>query len=150
MSNDEDVLMGRLRKLFSRVDRPPAAAMELVRQSFGLRTLDAELAELVADSAVDHPAVAVRAGTPEPRLLTFEAPDLAIEVQVGHGGLVGQLIPPVAARIALHQPTTPEPHWTAADERGRFAVENLVPGPFRLTCHRRAERPVTTAWVVQA
>ena len=53
------------------------------RAAIGWRTIDAELAELIADSAVDEPALLVR-GTAQPRTLTFEAPGLTIEIEAEH------------------------------------------------------------------
>ncbi|HEU5110970.1 MAG TPA: hypothetical protein VFT95_20715, partial [Micromonosporaceae bacterium] len=76
--DSDDALMARLGALFRTHDGPPAAAVELARLSFGLRTIAAELAALTADSATDRPLESVRSADVEaaPRLLTFEAADL--------------------------------------------------------------------------
>jgi hypothetical protein len=145
--------------MFRTQDGPPPYAVELAKLSFGLRTVDAELAALVADSGVDADAVAVRAGEPDDgsRLLTFEVGDpaaagqtAAVEVEISgvgrHRRLLGQLHPPVPATIEVRQPAAPGPRTVDADELGRFLVEEMAAGPFSLTCHRAGLRPVVTAW----
>ncbi len=142
--------------MLDRVDPPPAWMVDLAKLSFDLRGIDAELAELVADSRVDAPAVAVRSAAvaTEPRMLTFESDDLLVEVEVeddGRGGsvLTGQLVPAQPARIELRQPD--QPHRTVeVDELGRFAVDGLTAAPFSLVCHRADARPVASAWVAPA
>jgi hypothetical protein len=147
----DDALLARLASMFRNLDPPPSAAVELAKQSYTLRALDAELAALTADSSLDRPAVAVRSGGSDPRLLTFEAVGLAVEVEVqvsgaGRRRLLGQLLPPGPARIEFRQPAAPDPRWTDADDRGRFEVENLDPGPVSLICHQPGRRPIATEW----
>jgi len=155
---DDADLSARLRELLER-DAPPAMAVVLAKQSFGLRDLDVELAALVADSDVDALAVAVRADDDQgvgPRLLTFETvaadtgDQLAVELEVSGSGrsrrLLGQLHPPGPARIGVRQPSAEEPRWVDADDQGRFTVEDLRPGPFSLTCQAPGRAPVATAW----
>ena len=131
-------------------DVPPAHVVELAKQLYGLRNLDAELAALTADSAVDPAVVAVRDGGAATRLLTFETPDLAIEIEVSGTGrfrrVLGQLEPPGPAVIEIRQPSTPRSRRVDADERGRFVIERVEPGPVSLTCHRAGGRPVSTEW----
>lgn len=156
---DDAALLARLGEVIRRQDPVPPAAMELARRSFGLRTVDAELAALVGDSDVDPAALAVRRGDPNagPRLLTFEvagatpgAPTAAIEVEIDDTGrrprLFGQLHPPDAARIQLRQPGDAGTRSVTADDRGRFVIDELGPGPFSLTWHRPGHRPIITAW----
>jgi hypothetical protein len=151
-AGDDESLADRLAQLFREVDAPPPAVVELARLSFGLRSLDAELATLTADSLVDPLSSTVRAGGPDsgPRLLTFETADLAVELEVSGSGrrrrLLGQLLPPEPARIEVRQPSAPDLRWVDADERGRFVVESVDPGPVSLTCHRPGRRPIATEW----
>nr|BFE73056.1 hypothetical protein GCM10020092_063570 [Actinoplanes digitatis] len=88
---DDGPLLARLGALLNEAEEPPADAMELARQSFTLRRLDAELAALVEDShgpAASVRSVAVRGSAREPRQLTFQIVDehgrdeLIIAVQV--------------------------------------------------------------------
>jgi hypothetical protein len=151
----DDAMMVRLGALFEQHDAPPDLAIRLAEQSFGLRSVDAELAALVADSAVDEALIGVRGhdgpwDRAAPRLLTFEAGDLALEIAVerqnGRRRLLGQLLPAAPARIEVRQPSVVASRWSDADERGRFTVEDVVPGPISVTCHRDGHPAITTEW----
>jgi hypothetical protein len=146
---DDDSLMARLTDMFAELDPPPAIIAEYAKQGFGLRTIDAELAALIADS--DAMATAVRRAGPERlRLLTFEADGLSVELEArtsgAHQRLLGQLLPPGPARIEVRQGGTTEVLRVDADGQGRFVVDAVVPGPLSLTCHRPDRRPVSTEW----
>jgi hypothetical protein len=149
---DEDELFQRLTEMLSPQHNPPAMVMELAKQSFGLRTVDAELAELTADSAVEGTASAVRRGAPAdaPRLLTFETTGLLVELEIGGSGrrhrILGELAPTGPATIEVRQPGAGGSRLITADDDGRFVLEDLSPGPFSLTCRRPGRSPVTTEW----
>ena len=93
-----------------------------------------ELAELTSDPASDQLA-GVR-GPHAPVLLTFEAPSLTVEVEVLETAtarrLLGQLVPPTTGEVeVLHRAGTTS---VAADEVGRFRVDDVAPGPVSLRC----------------
>lgn len=139
--------------MLDRVDPPPGWMVDLAKLSFDLRSIDAELAELVADSRIDEPLVAVRsAGTvAEPRLLTFESSELAVELEVdrderGRPALTGQLVPGEAAEVELRQPGA-QTRSVQTDDLGRFRFDDLADGPFSLVCRPGAGRPVASPWV---
>ncbi|PMR60338.1 hypothetical protein C1A38_14850 [Verrucosispora sp. ts21] len=153
----DDPLLAPLGELIRAADAPPAMAVELAKQSFGLRQVDTELAALVADSAMDPVGTAVRVGEQGtlPRLLTFEVegPDdtpQAVEVEVSGSGryrrLLGQLHPPGAARIEVRQPGGDAVDPVDADEQGRFVVAAVGVGLIRLTWHRPGRHAIATAW----
>jgi hypothetical protein len=150
--DDDNVLMTRLSEMFTRHDAPPADVVGLAQRLYGMRELDAELAALTADSAVDEFAVAVRGGGSSGgvRLLTFESAELAIEIEVSGTGrtrrVVGQVVPGGSATLEARQPSAPEPRRAEADARGRFEFDGLAPEPLRLTWRRPGSRPVTTQW----
>ncbi|MFI7599915.1 hypothetical protein [Actinoplanes sp. NPDC049681] len=163
----DDSLLARLGDLFAQSDPPPADAVELARQSFVLRALDAELAALVEDSesaggdaGVHRQAVAVRdPGTaPQPRQLTFQVvgphggDEVIIAVQVEsvgpHRRLTGHLAPQGPARIEVRQPMAPEARRVDADGRGLFVVDGVLPGPMSLTCRRAGAPDVATQWTL--
>lgn len=153
---DDDDLMAELRQVVAQVDPVPDAVRIAARAAIEWRTLEAELAALVHDSATDEPALAVRGAATGPRALTFEAAGLTIEVEAEpeRGGdgtlrLVGQLVPPQPAGVAVrHGEELTAVH---ADERGRFAARGVAPGPVRLRCRLDAApgagRLVETAWL---
>lgn len=152
---DDDDLVAELRHVVGRVDPVPEAMRIAARAAIEWRTLEAELAALVHDSAVDEPALAVRGAASGPRTLTFEAGDLTIEVEAeaadaaGDLRLVGQLVPPQAAEVAVRHGD--ELVAVRADERGRFAAAGVSPGPVSLRCRLDgapgAGRLVETAWL---
>lgn len=150
--HDDDELFQRLTEMLSPQHEPPPMLTELAKQSFGLRTVDAELAALTADSEVEGTAAAVRRGAQAdvPRLLTFETPGLLVELEIGGSGrrhrILGELVPAGSASIEVLQPGATGSRVITADEDGRFVVEGLHTGPFSLTCRRPGRSPVTTEW----
>ena len=161
----DDELMARLRDMFRAADPVPASVVDLARESFTLRTLDAELAALVEDTAgaaEEDPAraVAVRraGGYPEPRQLTFQyfdgrtGDELVIAMQVEAVGvrrrLTGHLAPPGPAEIEMRQPAVPQGRRVEVDPLGRFVFEDVHPGPASLTCRRANAPAVATQWTL--
>ena len=148
---EDEGLLQELRATARRLDPPPSSVLEAARASLTWRTIDAELAALEFDSAVDVAATAVRSGE-GPRLLTFSAPGLSIEVEVSPIGprrqLVGQLVPAQPARIDVRHAggvTTVQ-----ADRLGRFGVDAVSAGPVSLRCHLGdvpSGVPVVTEWI---
>jgi hypothetical protein len=144
----DEGLLEALRELFDR-SPPPSRVVEAAKESFAWRTVDAELAELTNDSLVDRPAGPTR-GRSDHRLLTFEARDLVIELEVAMSGrqrrLVGRLRPAQPARIEVSQAgatTTVE-----ADAAGSFSVPGLESRPARLCCRLAGRGLVCTEWVL--
>jgi hypothetical protein len=148
---DDDLLLTRLRAVLDAADAPPPDVVDLAKGLFTLRALDAELADLTADSDADSGAVAVRDAGTDVRLLTFEAGELTIEAEVSGVGpvrrVVGQVLPAGAGTVEARQPSRPGPRTVEVDERGRFALDDVRPGPLSLTCRRPGARPVTTSWL---
>jgi hypothetical protein len=148
---EDEGLLQELRAAVRRFDPPPDQVLEAARASLTWRTIDAELAALEFDSAVDLAATAVRSSE-GPRLLTFAAPGLSIEVEVSPIGprrqLVGQLVPAQAARIDVRHAggvTT-----VRADQLGRFGADAISAGPVSLRCHlgdSPSSPPVVTEWI---
>ncbi len=144
--HDDDLLVADLRRLLAALDPVPADLGLAARLAIEWRTLEAELAALVHDSDVDEPAFAVRGGA-GPRVLTFEAEDLTIEIEAQPRddavSVVGQLVPPQPAQIAVH--SGGRVVAARADERGRFEAAGLSRGPLRLRCRLHDARLVETA-----
>jgi hypothetical protein len=150
----DDELFDRLAATLRDADEPPEHVVELARASFGLRRLDAELAELVADSAMEATPAGVRHDGRATRMLTFEAGDAEIEVQVSAAGagdwqIVGQVVPPAPAAVGI-QPANPalSAAETQADELGRFAARLTGRGPWRLVWRRQGQQPVMSPWIL--
>jgi len=129
--------------LTSRMDPVPSQALEMAKESLAWREPDIALARLVEESL----SLSGVRGDGLPELLTFTAGELTIEVEIGDGALVGQLVPPQAARIKVDHGRGST--WVDADELGRFAAEGIVSGHLRLTCHPAAGGgAVQTAWTL--
>jgi hypothetical protein len=146
----DDALEARLRAVAEEADPVPDLVLESARAAFDLRDLDAELASLVADSAVDDPAVLTRAVVSDVRMLSFECGEVAVELDVEtdamsgrvhlSGLAVGATGSVVVVRSADRLSTTLGPD-------GRFTVADLDAGPLRLELTTPDGRRVTTSWV---
>jgi hypothetical protein len=153
LTSSDDDLLGDLRRIVAELDPIPENVVIAARAALDWRTLDAELAELIADSAVDEPELLVR-GSGQARALAFEAAGLTIEVEAepdadGVLRLTGQLIPPQSAVVTVRHGDVLVA--TRADERGRFTAHGVAPGPVSLRCRldggAGAARLVETEWM---
>jgi hypothetical protein len=149
----DDALLEALAAAAARYDPVPLAVLEAARAAFTWRTVDAELAELVRDSLFESAEVSGVRGLPGPRLVTFEADDIFVEIEVHEVGglrrLIGQVVPEQPALLTVRH------EWGSQDVRadalGRFEVSGVGAGPVSLQCHLQAlsgERVVETEWVV--
>ena len=137
--------------LAARMDPVPAAVLEAARSSFTWRTIDAELAEIAFDSVVSQPLAGVRGAVTGPRLLTFEAPGLVVELEVTEVGdrrrLVGQIVPTGAADVEVRSGGGTATATATADHMGRFAVDEVPGGPVSVRVLRPGTDPVETDWI---
>jgi hypothetical protein len=145
--NQEDPLLTALRSVVSNADPVPASVVEAARAAYVWRTIDADLAELTADSAMS--TAGVRSSS-APRLLTFEGPGVEVEVEVAQTGstrrLSGQLVPVGPAQVTVRWSGGAQE--TAADDLGRFVVERVPAGSVSLAVVRPgAEHPIVTSWI---
>jgi hypothetical protein len=156
MSNTphDDELLDALEAAIEAAQPMPSSIAELGRAAWDARVLDAEFAELVEDSLSDDPLagverLAIRSDT-QPRLLSFAAADAAIEVEVevepsGRHHVVGQLLPPGHASVALERPAGGAQH-ARADAGGRFELAGVAPGPARMRVRREPHSLLASAW----
>jgi hypothetical protein len=148
LSPDDRLLLDQVRAAAEEHDPVPAHVVAAAKASFTWRTIDAELAELVDDSVLTGASVRTADG---PRMLTFEAGDTTVVVEILDSGtgrqLTGQLISPRPAQV--------EVRWqdghadTVADDLGRFLVDGVPAGPVSLACRFPLEDrpPLVTSWV---
>ncbi|HET8659493.1 MAG TPA: hypothetical protein VFM55_10900 [Micromonosporaceae bacterium] len=142
--NDDDRLIAMLGEALREADAVPRELADAGRAAYAWRGIDAELAALVYDS--EHEPTATRTDTATLRALTFASPRLSIELEVVDGCLIGQVVPPGAARVELQTPDGETASFTA-DELGCFTVGALPGGPFRLRCRMGASVDVLTSWI---
>ncbi|MFC4585140.1 hypothetical protein [Sphaerisporangium corydalis] len=134
-----------LRDAAALLDPVPTELVQAAVDAYTLRTLDAELADLTFDSLAEP--VLVRGGR-QPRLATFHAPGVTIDVEItvmgAIGRVLGQVIPAQPAEIEVRGR---RPADVSADAMGRFVCDEVPPGPFSLRC-RFPAAVVTTEWIV--
>jgi hypothetical protein len=146
----DDTLLAELAEALHPWTVPPPEVVEAAKRSFTWRTIDAELAQLSYDSLLDEAVASVRSGG-QPRILSFEAGETTVEVEVdetaGARRLLGQLVPGGPADLELRTPG--EPIVGQADELGRFVL--ALPADrvrVSLRCVPAAGVAVETTWVV--
>jgi len=147
VEQSQDPLLTSLFSVVGNVDPVPASVVEAARAAYIWRTIDAELAELTADSAM---ATAGVRSSSAPRLLTFEGAGVEVEVEVAQTGstrrLTGQLVPVGPARVTVRW--SGGTHEAMADDLGRFAAEGIPAGTVSLVVDRAgAEHPIVTSWI---
>jgi hypothetical protein len=151
---DDDDLLVALRQAVRERQAVPPEFVEAARNAFAWRNFDAELARLSFDSARDEDrAASVRAGPvparAEPasvRALTFTSAHLTIELEVTQDSMLGQVVPAQPAMIRV-QPRTGAETALEADEIGRFTVQPIPSGPFRLHCRTAPGVDALTGWI---
>jgi hypothetical protein len=150
MTGKDPTTEAELRAIFGHLDPVPQLLDDAARAAFGWRTVDAELAELLRDSAdaADDAALLVRSGG-GPRQLSFESPQLGIELEVTETGprerrVAGQLLPPGDATVTVERPGA-EPVSVQADDLGRFVLDGLRAGAVRLHVALRGAQ-ITIPW----
>ncbi|MFC9279806.1 hypothetical protein [Streptomyces collinus] len=140
---DGDLLEAELRRAAAELDPVPVELRQLALEAYALHDLDAQIAELTFDSLVD--ALPVRGVPDAPRMLTFRAGGLSVDVEVTEEGLIGQVLPPQSARIeVLGGPQTVRP--VPVDTLGRFTSDHAPTGPFALRLRAGGE-VIVTEWL---
>jgi hypothetical protein len=152
---DHDPLVDELRTLFSQADPVPALVTETAKAALGWRRLDAELAELLGDSALDAGALALARGAGATlRSASFSAGEVTIDVEFHIDGaertVLGQLSPPTAARIEVQAANESASSTTESDGLGRFRTQLPAGGSIRLRVtigDADGARLIETSWI---
>lgn len=140
---DTGLLEEELRQAAAVLDPLPPALLQIAVDAYALHDLDARVAELTFDSLVD--AIPVRGAADPPRMLTFEAGEVTLDVEVTPQGLMGQVLPPGPARVEVLGGPQPAATLTT-DDMGRFTADTPPSGPFALRLHTGAD-VVVTEWL---
>jgi hypothetical protein len=145
----DDALLGRLRTLAGRLDAVPDEAVLAARSAWAYRRMDAALAELVEDSALEFEPSGVRSDAGDNRLLTFSAEVAQIDVEVVVDGsrrrLVGQCIPGTVLEVTVRD--AGGERLIPTDDLGRFELD-VDAGLISLRCAwPHTGHVVETAWV---
>ncbi|MEV0204681.1 hypothetical protein AB0H97_05725 [Streptomyces sp. NPDC050788] len=138
-----DLLEEELRRAAAILDPVPPELRQIAVEAFALHDLDAQIAELTFDSMVD--AIPVRGATDVPRMLTFHAGGVTVDVELTVRGLMGQVLPPQTAGVeVLSGPVSGSSLET--DAMGRFTYDRPPAGPFALRL-RTDEGVLVTDWL---
>jgi hypothetical protein len=124
---------------------PPAHVLDAAYQAGIWAGLEAELAQLVADSADDPTPVGVRGVETDVRQLSYRFAGLTLECELGPDDMVGHIRPPGEVRLDLVAPngsSRPVP----LDSDGRFLVRPRPRGPVAVRCTRPDGSPALTPW----
>jgi hypothetical protein len=145
---DDEKLLAALREALPRAGSPPCEFVEAGKAAFAWHNVDAELAVLSHDSAVDtdRRLAAVRAETAPIRSLTLASTRLRIELEVTRLALQGQLVPTQPGEIEL-RPAEGAPTTIVVDEVGWFVIQPVPVGSFRLRCQTADGLSVLTDWI---
>lgn len=145
----DEQLMADLARLAAERDPVPPQLLAMARESFTWRTIDAELAELVADSLRPEDAALVRTSAASVRLIVFASRDERVEIEVvtenGRRQLVGELSPAAPGTLTVEHDSGPLTEQI--DAEGRFLVPHVPAGLIRLRCERADKKALVTAWV---
>lgn len=144
--------MAEVRAAFAVLDPVPESVLAAAREAISWREPDARQAELVVDSHAVSPGGHTQAlsgvrGTS--RSLTFDGPDLAVEIEVNGTGqdreIVGRLSPPAPAQVRIRHPGG---EVTArVDRAGHFLVPGVPAGLVSLVFRLPDTTSIVTSWV---
>jgi hypothetical protein len=147
-------VLGHLGKVFDLVDPVAPFVGEAGRTAYSWRRVDAELAELLSDSATEKELAGARRSGASVRSVVFSLGTLTIDLEIRADGasvtLLGQLSPPAVTELELQTPRVPAAFTTRTDELGQFRVHLPDAGAVRLRVLDRAgpsPRWVETGWV---
>jgi hypothetical protein len=144
---DDEELLTALRQALSSSRAVPPEFVNAGKQAFAWRTIDAELAELTYDSLTSvEDAPSMRAETASIRALTFTSPRLTIELEVVGDSLLGQIVPGQEAVVTV-QPKSGTSAVVDADDIGRFLIQPMPAGLFRLRCRTAVGIETLTGWI---
>ena len=125
-------VLADLARVLDAVEPLPEHMVDIAKAALAWRTIDAELARLVHDSAVDEPELLVR-GDSE-RVLSFATGDVRIDVEYTGGQLVGQVSPAGEIVVELARDEGGPFVSTTTDEFGAFIIDDVAPGPLTIMC----------------
>jgi hypothetical protein len=151
----DEPLIADLRDYFARVDPVPPLVTQSARAALGWRRLDADLAELLADSTLEAESLAgVRGGAAAVRSVSFGHGELTLELDIHVDGpsrrLVGLITPASVARIEIQTGDGTTGATADPDATGRFRAQLAAGGRVRLRLMPSdpgGTPPIETSWI---
>ncbi|MEM7093226.1 MAG: hypothetical protein AAF567_09510 [Actinomycetota bacterium] len=122
---------------------PPVADVDLVKQAFSWRTVEAELMELTYDSALDDAGVRDAGAR---RTMEFTLDELTVVIEIDGRTIRGTMAQPLDGRAGLHVGVA-EVATTDLDS-GAFELTTAVSGPAWLTLELASGTAETPTFVL--
>jgi len=145
--SDDDRFFAALKQAYVAAEEVPEEFVAAGRAMFTWYAIDAELAALTYDSAVEGVGSATRGAEHAPlRALIFATAELTIELEVGHGALLGQVVPARPGTASTHL-VTGDVVTSAIDASGCFVFRPPPAQAFRLQCRPSSGANVVTDWI---
>jgi hypothetical protein len=144
----DDEILAMLAQAQQAADSVPRNFIEIGKATYAWRDIDAELAELTYDSALEeaHLTARMRAERAHLRALTFTSTALTIEIEITDEAVLGQVIPLQAGEVEVNTPAGTA-GTALIDNIGCFAIRPIPGGSFRLHCRTTSGTCVSTSWV---
>ena len=144
---DDEELLTTLHQALRSREAVPADFVDAGKQAFAWRNIDAELAELTYDSLTSAEyELSMRAEAASIRALTFTSARLTIELEIVGDFLLGQVVPAQPAAITA-QTKAGRGMTLDADDIGRFSLQPIPAGLFRLHCRTATGIETLTGWM---
>jgi hypothetical protein len=138
----DDELLAELREAVAEADEVTDLQREAARAAFTWRTVDAELAELLHDSALESAAVR---GDDTARTLSFASGPLTLEVEIDGETVMGQVVGAAAESVLLQRSTAADQPLDV-DPSGFFRFDGVSVGPVRFVV-QAGDWTLTSPWV---
>lgn len=106
---------------------PPPEAVDLVKNAFTWRTIDAELMELSYDSVLDTAGVRDASAR---RTMEFTSGDISVLLEVDGQQIAGRLIPAQAAQVDVR--IGAEASTQVIEPTGSFTISTSAGGPVQI------------------
>lgn len=145
--DDDDALLAALEGALHPAELLPDTVTRTALACYTWHDIDAELATLTYDSALDDSELTkTRAEAAILRALTFEANDVTFELEARPDGLAGLLVAPRGSELEL-QLSKGGTVTVSTNRHGYFKVSPCPTEPFRLRCLLPDHRTVSTALI---
>jgi hypothetical protein len=145
----DEALIEQLRNTLQ-ADAVPSTVTEAAKAALGWRRIDADLAELLSDSALD-PEPAIARGEAVVRSVSFSADKTIVELEIHQDRerrmLLGQLSPAATWTVEVQGADGSAPEPVRSDLLGRFRIALERGGTVRLRLSSAAGAVIETAWI---
>jgi hypothetical protein len=144
---DDEVVLGELARALRAPGEVSPDVVAAAKSIFTWRTVNAELATLEYDSALDAEPAGARGESATRRSLSFAAGGSTVEVDLSAAELTGLIVPSLPGQVTGEGEAGDGP-TVAVDDLGGFTVRPCPRGRFRLRCALGGQVRLVTDWIV--